>query len=70
MMLFKKQFDKLVTKVNDIAKKTLITSGLISKTQYNSDKQNLEKKMNKLIKRYPITVDWLQRRITLTQHKN
>ena len=44
MMLFKKQFDKLVTKVNDIAKKTLITSGLISTTQYNSDKQNLEKK--------------------------
>ena len=56
-MLFKKQFDKLVTKVNDIDNKTLITSGLVSKTQYNSEKQNLEKKLSKFIKRYPIRVD-------------
>ena len=30
--------------INDIANKTLITSGLVFKTQYNSGKQNLEKK--------------------------
>lgn len=40
-------FDKLPTKVNMID-----TSGLVSKTQYGSDKQNLEKlKLNMLIKK-------------------
>ena len=33
------------------------TSGLASKTQYDTDKQNLEKRLNALIRRYLILLD-------------
>ena len=38
MILLKKLYDKLVTNVNAID-----TSGFVLKTQYNTDKSNLEK---------------------------
>ena len=37
-------YDKLVAKVNAIVNKVQSTSGLVSKTYYDSDKQNFEKK--------------------------
>lgn len=44
LMSFKKLFNKLVTKVNAIDTEIPSTMGLISKTQYDSEKWNLEKK--------------------------
>ena len=38
-------YDKLVTKVNAVDTKIPTTIGLVNKTQYNSNKQDLEKKM-------------------------
>ena len=44
-------YDKLVTEVNAIVNKVLSTSGLVSKTYYDSDKQNFEKKIENLNKK-------------------
>ena len=44
-------YDKLVTKVNAIVTKVQIVSGLVSKTHYDSNKQNLEKKMKNFNKK-------------------
>ena len=44
-------YDKLVRKVNAIVNKVQITSGLVSKTYYDSDKQNFEKKIENLNKK-------------------
>ena len=41
----KRLFDKLVTKVNTIDTKLPSTRGLVSKPQYDSDKQGLEKEI-------------------------
>ena len=49
-------FDESVTNVNSI--KASSTSGLVSKTQYDSGEQILEKRLKILIKRYLILVDW------------
>ena len=38
-------YDELVIKVNAIDTKILGTSGIVTKTQYNSDKDGLEKKI-------------------------
>ena len=38
-------YDELVTKVNAVDTKIPTTIGLVNKTQYNSNKQDLEKKM-------------------------
>ena len=38
-------YDMLATKVNAVDTKILSTSGVLTKTQYNSDKQGLEKKI-------------------------
>ena len=46
-------YDKLVTKVNGIDTKIPTTSGLVNKTQYVLNKQDLEKKKLKMLtKRY------------------
>ena len=59
-------YDELVTKVNanllklsTIYTKTPSTSGLVSRTQYDSEKQNFEvlKRLKILIRRYQILVD-------------
>ena len=44
-------YDKLVTKLNAIVNKVQSTSGLVFKTYYDSDKQNLEKKIENLNKK-------------------
>ena len=44
-------YDKLVTKLNAIVNKVQSTSGLVSKTYYDSDKQNFEKKIENLNKK-------------------
>ena len=44
-------YDQLVTKVNAIVNKVQSTSSLVSKTCYDSDKQNLEKKIENLNKK-------------------
>ena len=44
-------YDNLVTKVNAIVNKVQSTSGLVSKTYYDSDKQNFEKKIENLNKK-------------------
>ena len=45
MMLLKKLYNLVVTKVNAIGTKVPSTSGLVLKPQYSSDNQNLEKKI-------------------------
>ena len=52
-------YDELVTKVNAIDTKIPSTNGLVTKKQYDSDKQGLEKK----IKMLTILMDW-SRRVT------
>ena len=50
MVLKKSLYNKLVTKVNAIVNKVQSTSGLVSKKNYDSDKQNLNiKNQNKEI---------------------
>ena len=49
-------YDKLVTKVNAIVTKVQIVSGLVSKTHYDSDKQNLEKKIENFNKKILNTI--------------
>lgn len=47
--------DKLVTKINAIDSMIPSTSGLITITQYDSDKQDLEEKIDYLEKKMPNT---------------
>ena len=48
-------YDKLVTKVNSIEASS--TSGLVSKTQYDSDKEGLEIKIEDVIRKYLTLAD-------------
>ena len=50
-------YDMLVTKVSAISVKVSSISELISKTKYDSDKNNLNKKLKVLIRRYLIIVN-------------
>ena len=49
-------YDKKVTKVN-----TINTSGFVLKTQYNTDKSSIEKKIGCADKKYLILVDLLKK---------
>ena len=60
-------YDKLGTKVNAIVNKVQSTSGLASKTYYGSDKQNFEKKIENLIRRYLILGGW-SKKLLITQN--
>ena len=52
MQLLKKtRFNKLKTKVNNLEKKIPDANRLIHITQYNTDKQNLEKKIGDVDKK-------------------
>ena len=51
-------YDKLVAKVNGIGTKIPNTSELVTKTQYDSDKESLEKKIKDVGKSYLILGDW------------
>ena len=52
MQLLKKtKFNKLKTKVNNLEKKIPDANSLIHITQYNTDKQNLEKKIGDVDKK-------------------
>ena len=48
-------YDKLVTKVNSIEASS--KSGLVSKTQYDSDKEGLEIKIEDVIRKYLTLAD-------------
>ena len=48
------KFNTLKTKVNNLKKKIPDATTLIHINQYNTDKQNLEKKLEMLIKKYQI----------------
>ena len=50
------KFNTLKAKVNNLDKKIPDATTLIHINQYNTDKQNLEKKIKKLIKKYQIQV--------------
>ena len=50
------KFNTLKTKVNSLEKKIPDATTLIHINQYNTDKQNLEKKMEMLVKKYQIQV--------------
>ena len=52
------KFHTLKTKVNNLEKKIPNASTLIHINQYNTGKQNLEKKLELLIKKYQIQVVW------------
>ena len=52
----KNTFNTLKTKLNSLEKKILDATTLIHINQYNTDKQNLEKKLEMLIKKYQIQV--------------
>ena len=45
----------MVTKVKAVDSKIPITSGLVTKTQYDSDKQGIEKKLEHVDKKVPNT---------------
>ena len=53
-------YDKLVEKVNAID-----TSGFVLKTKYDTDKSDLEKKINEADKKILILVDLLKRQIIM-----
>ena len=53
-------YDKLAAQANAID-----TNGFVSKTQYNTDKSNLQKKLMTLIKKYPILVDFFKKQIIM-----
>ena len=55
-MIKKTVYDKLVTKVNAIDTKIPITSGIVTRTQYDSDKQGPEKNIEVPTERYQILV--------------
>ena len=48
-------YDKLVTKVNAIDTEISSTGGLVFKTQYDSGKQNLDKKIEDVNQKIPNT---------------
>ena len=50
------KFNTLKTEVNSLEKKIPDATTLIHINQYNTDKQNLEKKMEILVKKYQIQV--------------
>ena len=50
------KFNTLKTKVNNLEKKIPAATTLIHINQYSTDKQNLEKKLEMLIKKYQIQV--------------
>ena len=50
------KFNTLKTKINDLEKKIPDATTLIHINQYNTDKQNLEKKWEMLTKKYQIRV--------------
>ena len=50
------KFNRMKTKVNSLEKKFLDATTLIHKNQYNSDKQNLEKKIEDVERNYQIWV--------------
>ena len=50
------KFNTLKTKVNNLEKTIPDLTTLILISQYNTDKQNLEKKMEMLIQKYQIDV--------------
>ena len=50
-LLKKTRFNKLKTKVNNLEKKIPDTNNLIHITQYNTDKQNSEKKIGDVDKK-------------------
>ena len=50
MMLSKRLYDKLITKVDNID-----TTGFVLKTKYDTDKSDLEKKINPTEKKIPDT---------------
>ena len=56
-------YHNLVTKVNTIDTKIPSTSGLVTKTRYDSGKQGLEKKIKNVGKKIPDTVGLLTRLI-------
>ena len=58
----KTEYNKLVTKVNAID-----TSGFVLKTQYNTDKSSLEKKINDADKKYLILVELLKKKQIIMQ---
>ena len=56
-----KKCNTLKTKVNNLERKIPYGTSLIHINQYNTEKQNLEKKLEMLIKKYQIqVVSWLQ----------
>ena len=50
------KFSTLKTKVNSLEKENLDATSLMHIDQYNTDKQNLEKNLEMLIKKYQIRV--------------
>ena len=52
----KNAYDELVTKVSAIDTKIPNITGLFTVTQYNSEKNGLEKKIEEVDKKYPILV--------------
>lgn len=66
-------YDILAFKVNDIKTKKANTSGLITKTQYESDKQGLEKKIEDADKVVPNTRGLVKKSdysVNITEIKN
>ena len=51
------KFKTLMTKINNLEKKILNATTLIHINQYNTDKINLEKKLEMLIKKHQIHMD-------------
>ena len=51
------KFKTLMTKINNLEKKILNATTLIHINQYNTDKKNLEKKLEMLIKKHQIHMD-------------
>lgn len=62
----KNMYDQLVIKINDIDTKIPSTTRLVTKKQYDSGKQSIQKKLRMLTERYPVLLGWL-RRLTATQ---
>ena len=56
----KTEYNKLVTKVNDIG-----TTNFVSKTKYEKDGSDFEDKINKVDKKYRMLVAWLKRQISM-----
>ena len=59
--IVKKLYNQLITNVNAINTKIPSTSGLFTKTKYDSDKQGLEKIIEDVDKKIPITSGLVQK---------